>query len=84
MEKFVLSAHAQTVINERSIDLAWLERVLAAPERIESTREHPELRHALGRIPEHGDRVLRVIYNPSVDPVRIVTVYFDRKMKDKL
>ena len=84
MEKFVLSAHAQTVINERSIDLAWLERVLTGPQRVESAEEHPDLRHALGRIPEHGDRVLRVIYNAGVDPVRIVTVYFDRKMRDKL
>lgn len=84
MEKFVLSAHAQTVINERSIDLAWLERVLTSPERVESGKGHPELRHALGRIPEHGNRVLRVIYNDAVDPVRIVIVYFDRKLRDKL
>ena len=84
MEKFVLSAHAQTVIKERSIDLAWLERVLITPEKVECTEEQPQLRHALGRISEHGDRVLRVIYNAGVDPVRIITVYFDRKMKDKL
>lgn len=84
MEKFVLSAHAQTVINERSIDLTWLERVLSNPEKVESGKGHPDLRHALGRVPEHGNRVLRVIYNDAVDPVRIVTAYFDRKMRDKL
>ncbi len=57
---------------------------MTSPMRVESAKDHPDLRHALGRIPEHGDRVLRVIYNVGVDPVRIVTVYFDRKMRDKL
>ncbi len=84
MPKHVLSAHAQTVINERSISIEWVERVLANPERIDSSPEQPELRHALGRIAEYENRVLHVIYNSAVDPVRIVTAYFDRKLRDKL
>ena len=84
MPKFDLSAHAKTVITERSIELEWLERVLAKPKRIEAHRDDPELKHALGRIPEHGDRVLRVVYNGAVRPVRVVTVYFDRTLRNKL
>jgi hypothetical protein len=44
----------------------------------------PELVHHIGRIEEHGNRALRVVFNKSVNPVRIVTVYFDRKMKGRL
>ena len=42
------------------------------------------LRHALARIPERDDRVLRVVYNENVHPWRIVTAYFDRAMRGKL
>lgn len=44
----------------------------------------PTLEHRLKEIPEYGDRVLRVIINTTVDPVRVVTVYFDRTMKGEL
>jgi len=36
----------------------------------------PELTHNLGRIEEHGNRVLRVVFNGNTSPLRIVTVYF--------
>lgn len=84
MLKFILSAHAQTVIAERSIDPEWIERVLAKPERIANDESDPVLRHAIGRIPEYGNRVLRVVYNGSVEPVRVVTAYFDRTLRNKL
>lgn len=41
-------------------------------------------RYALKRIPEFGDRVLRVIYNATTEPTVIVTAYFARTMKGKL
>ncbi len=72
MLKFTLSAHAQTVIAERSIDPEWIGRVLAKPERIANDESDPVLRHAIGRIPEYGNRALRVIYNDSAEPVRVV------------
>ena len=81
---FVTTAHARKVISERAIRLEWIERVLSQPERTERDQVDPELHHALGRIPEHGGRVLRVVYNRMAAPWRIVTVYFDRTEKDKL
>jgi hypothetical protein len=53
------------------------------PERTESDRADPELRHAIGRIAENDDRSLRVIYNATVTPWRIVTVYFDRGLRSQ-
>ncbi len=79
-----LTTHAKVVIAEREIPLEWVARILTNPQSLEADSEDPALGHALGRIPEHGDRVLRVVYNKTVTPWRIVTVYFDRTQKDKL
>lgn len=84
MKKYVLSSHAKTVITERSIKNEWLERVFSRPERLDVDPDDPDLRHAFGRISEHGNRILRVVYNSSARPIRIVTAYFDRTMRNKL
>lgn len=84
MIEYELSAHAVTVMREREILERWVEQVLAYPERIEADATDPLLRHALGRIPDRDDRVLRVVYNEAVHPWRVVTAYFDRAMRGKL
>ena len=71
---YELSEHAIEVLAEREIATTWVVRVLAAPERTERDRSDPDLMHALSRIAERDNRVLRVVYNPSVQPPRIVTV----------
>jgi hypothetical protein len=81
--KYELSSHAVTVIAERQIEMGWIGRVLENPDRTEPGKADPSLTHAFGRIPERGDRVLRVVYNAGVDPPRIVTAYFDRGQKGK-
>jgi len=68
---------------ERKIPAVWVERVLQNPERTEPDKVDPELRHALGCITEHDDRILRVVYNIAVNPWRIVTVYFDRALRGR-
>ncbi len=77
---YILTQHARDVLQEREIALEWLERVLLTPERIEPDRADGSLEHRLGRIPEFGNRVLRVVV-ATAEPFRIVTVYFDRTMK---
>ncbi len=82
--RYELSAHAVAVMTERQIQLGWMEGVLTSPERTEPDKVDPDLQHALGRVRERDDRVLRVVYNDKTDPWRIVTVYFDRAMRGKL
>jgi Domain of unknown function (DUF4258) len=84
MRPYDLSRHARDVISARQVGPAWIEQVLDSPEVVEADRDDPESMHHVGRIKEHGDRALRVVFNKSVNPVRIVTVYFDRKMKGRL
>ena len=38
--------------------------------------------HVLYSVPDRGFRVLRIIYNETVDPIAIVTAYFDDEAKD--
>jgi hypothetical protein len=80
MKTYTLSAHAEVVMTERSIKREWLDKVLAHPELVEKDRDDPEITH----VPEHGGRVLRVVYNGTMKPMKIVTICFDRTMKGKL
>ena len=82
--RYEFSQHARDAIAERSIPAEWVERALDQAERTEPDTDDPALTHRLIRIPEHGNRVLRVIINEQVKPLRVVTAYFDRKMKGKL
>jgi hypothetical protein len=84
MRSYDLSQHAKEVIKERDIQLRWLEQVLDRPELVEADADDPQLTHHVVRIREYGNRPLRVVFNARANPVRIVTVYFDRKMKGKL
>ena len=82
--KYDLTQHAQDVLAERGILISWVERVLKQPQRVEPDNNDPELEHRLARITEHGNRVLRVVVNKTVRPVLVITVYFDRAMRNKL
>ena len=80
----VLTTHATDALGKRKIRREWLERVLAAPSRRFPDSIDPTLEHRLAIIPEHDNRVLRVIVNTQFNPVRVVTLYFDRTMRGTL
>ncbi len=82
--KFELTKHAQKVLDEREILVEWMERTLSAPELVLPDPDDATVERRFRRIPEFGGRVLRVAVNTAVEPNRIVSVFFDRKMKDKL
>jgi len=56
-----------------------MEQALTTPGVTEADPVDPDLEHRLARIPEFGDRVLRVIVNGRKTPPRVVTVFFDRR-----
>ncbi|MGY6278183.1 DUF4258 domain-containing protein [Methylomonas sp. MgM2] len=82
---YELTVHAQESLNKRrNIQLKWLERVLEYPHRIEADAIDAELEHRPGKIDEFDGGVPRVVVNPHVDPIRVITVFFDRAMRGKL
>ncbi len=81
---YEFTEHARIRINERKISLSWIEYTLTSPQKIELDAKDTDLRHALAEIPEFDNRVLHVIYNVTSTPNRVVSVYFDRKLRGKL
>jgi hypothetical protein len=79
---FVLTDHARKRCLRRKIQDNWIQEALAHPARVESDAEDESLVHVLFPVPERAFRVLRVIYNETVDPVAIVTAYFDDEVHD--
>lgn len=80
-----LTDHTRESLRKRpSILLEWVERVLQQPDRVEPDSIDAELEHRLGRIPEYDGRVLRVIVKKATNPLKIITCYFDRKMRRQL
>ena len=79
---YILTEHAIKRCRKRKIQTEWIEAALKHPGRTENDFDDPTLVHALLAIPEKGFRVLRVIYNETVDPVTVVTAYFDDEVSD--
>jgi hypothetical protein len=82
--RFELTNHARKVMEDRAIPSEWMERTFGSPELIQPDPADPSVERRFRRIPEFGGRVLRVAVNTKFDPHRIVSVFFDRKMKGKL
>ena len=80
---YQLTSHAAAAALKRKIEMTWIERALAEPEWTQPDPAKPGVMHAFLRIAERRDRVLRVVYNPSVQPVRVITVYFYRRLRGK-
>ena len=76
--------HARQVISERGIEVAWVIRVLEAPELTQPDPEDSLLERCYGRIVERDNRVLRVVINRHEGPTRIISAFFDRNMRNKL
>ena len=81
---YELTQHAREVLAERRIRVEWLERALSEPELKQPDPADATLERRYRKIPEHENRVLRVVVNTTVAPERVVSVYFDRTMKGKL
>ena len=82
--EFTLSKHAEDTLREREIKLAWVDSAMSAPEATKRHPDDPTVIYAFRRIPEFGNRVLRVVYNQAKEPPHIVTAYFDRTAKGEL
>lgn len=70
--------HFEDMLKERGIALEWAERAITTPDRTENHDDGTI--HFIKRIPEFGNRWLRVIVRAGVVPGRRVTVFFDRRL----
>jgi hypothetical protein len=78
---YTLTDHARKRCVRRGIKESWIREALENPITIEQDINDSDLIHALWPVPELGFRILRVIYNDTVNPVAVVTAFFDSKAK---
>lgn len=83
MMEYELTQHARKVLAERGIEVEWMERTLQEPQWAEADPNDPAVERRFRVIPEFGGRVLRVAVNITVEPPRIVSVFFDRTQKGR-
>ena len=62
----------------------WVEAAVVDPALRAPDPSVPGVERFFRRIPEHGDRVLRVAVNTRVVPWRVVSVFFDRSKRGEL
>jgi hypothetical protein len=74
------SDHALAELAKRDLDRRWIMRTLAEPTSTAPDPIAPRLR-AFRRIPEFGDRWLRMVYEQQDDGIRVITAFFDRGRK---
>ncbi len=75
---YEFSEHAQDMLKERNIQESWVKRTLKKPDKKE-VKEDGTI-HYIKSIEEYGGRYLRVVLNPYVDPPKIVTLFFNRRL----
>ena len=78
------TSHALDVMEERMIPVDSVELAVSEPSLRTPDPNDPEVERFFRRIPEYGDRVLRVAINTRVAPWRVVSVFFDRSMRGEL
>lgn len=70
--------HAQDAVEERTLDLDWIERTVREPEWSRPDPRRPGVERRFRAFPEFGGRTLRVACIETTDEIRILTVFFDR------
>lgn len=76
---FTYTQHARDQIALRSLDQAWVERTILAPDAVEPDPRHPDRRRAFRALPERDGRVLRVVYVVrSAATFHGITAFLDR------
>lgn len=82
MLDFEFSAHTIEMLKERNIAEEWVRRTLNTPDK--KRRGEDGNMHFVKAIHERDGRVLRVVVNADVQPNRVITVFFDRRLGQKI
>ena len=81
MQEIEFSKHAKYMLLRRKIPEAWVWRVINTPNK--KRRGDDDNMHYTKAIREKEGRVLHVVVNTHVQPHRIVTLFFDRRLGQK-
>lgn len=75
------TVHAETVLRERQLERAWIERTVQSPEWTQIDRTNPDAERRFRVMPERDGRVLRVVCVETAGEIRIISAFLDRKAR---
>ncbi|MEI6502630.1 MAG: DUF4258 domain-containing protein [Armatimonadota bacterium] len=81
MPELLYTKHALDVLHERRIPQEWVTRVVGTPALVEHAADGTV--HYIGPIAEQDGRLLRVVLAGEPETHRVVTVFFDRRLRRK-
>lgn len=73
------SIHFEEMLNEIRISIEWVNQVLDSPDKVEVKDDGTV--HYLKKITQYNHRWLRVVVNETITPNKLVTVFFDRRLR---
>jgi len=77
--KVILTEHARTVLAQRGIEPKWVQSTVDNPQRVETRPDGTS--HFLAVIPQREGHVLRVVVKARTRPRKVITAFFDRRLK---
>jgi hypothetical protein len=80
-KQIALTDHAKVALEERSLELAWVERTAHEPEWTEAEPTDPTLERRFRAVPERDGRILRVVCGEDDATITIVTAFLDRRAR---
>lgn len=75
----IFTKHFIAMLSERQIQREWVDKTIQSPDQVEDREDGT--RHYLKKIDNQGGRWLRVIANVTTEPHRLITVFFDRRIR---
>ena len=75
--EFTLTEHARKRCARRGIDTKWISAALQHPIDTFPDLVDPDATHVRFEVPERGFRTLRVVINDTVDPLQVITAFFE-------
>ena len=78
---FIYTAHAQRTIQERALVREWVELAILQPDRSEPDPGDSAALRSFKRIPEAGDRIIRVVHRPEGADILVIPAFLDRGAK---
>ncbi|HEV7277752.1 MAG TPA: DUF4258 domain-containing protein [Devosiaceae bacterium] len=79
--RLLLTDHARTVIEERELDLEWVETTARSPEWEQADLTRPGIVRRFRAIPERDGRILRVALVETPQEIRIPSAFLDRRAR---
>ncbi len=76
---FELTKHTRDMLKERDILEEWLWLTINNPDWKNIGEDGNN--HYFKSIKEHKEQILHVVVNPNVSPNKVITVFFDRRMR---